>query len=77
MAALDQVNKISTNFGIKNRTKIQHLLGVIVLPCGAGKTLVGVTACTTVRKRCIVLCTSGVAVEVSFLPIDNFRNVKK
>ena len=40
--------------------------GVIVLPCGAGKTLVGVTACTTVRKRCIVLCTSGVAVEVSF-----------
>ena len=28
--------------------------GVIVLPCGAGKTLVGVTACTTVRKRCIV-----------------------
>lgn len=37
--------------------------GVIVLPCGAGKTLVGVTACTTVRKRCIVLCTSGVAVE--------------
>ena len=36
---------------------------VIVLPCGAGKTLVGVTACTTVRKRCVVLCTSGVAVE--------------
>ena len=25
--------------------------GVIVLPCGAGKTLVGVTAATTVRKR--------------------------
>ncbi|CAG5097082.1 Oidioi.mRNA.OKI2018_I69.XSR.g14925.t1.cds [Oikopleura dioica] len=37
--------------------------GVIVLPCGAGKTLTGVTACTTVRKRCVVLCTSGVAVE--------------
>ncbi|XP_046850585.1 general transcription and DNA repair factor IIH helicase subunit XPB-like isoform X2 [Xenia sp. Carnegie-2017] len=37
--------------------------GVIVLPCGAGKTLVGVTAACTVRKRCIVLCTSGVAVE--------------
>ena len=26
---------------------------------GAGKTLVGVTAACTVRKRCIVLCTSG------------------
>ncbi|XP_071942531.1 general transcription and DNA repair factor IIH helicase/translocase subunit XPB-like isoform X2 [Antedon mediterranea] len=37
--------------------------GIIVLPCGAGKTLVGVTASCTVRKRCIVLCTSGVAVE--------------
>ncbi|XP_019854476.1 PREDICTED: TFIIH basal transcription factor complex helicase XPB subunit-like [Amphimedon queenslandica] len=37
--------------------------GVIVLPCGAGKTLVGVTAACTVRKRCMVLCTSAVAVE--------------
>lgn len=37
--------------------------GVIVLPCGAGKTLVGVTAACTVRKTCMVLCTSGVAVE--------------
>ncbi|XP_067649360.1 general transcription and DNA repair factor IIH helicase/translocase subunit XPB-like [Haliotis asinina] len=37
--------------------------GVIVLPCGAGKTLVGVTAACTVRKRCICLCTSGVSVE--------------
>ncbi|KAL3831263.1 hypothetical protein ACJMK2_023037 [Sinanodonta woodiana] len=37
--------------------------GVIVLPCGAGKTLVGVTAACTIRKRCICLATSGVAVE--------------
>jgi DNA excision repair protein ERCC-3 len=37
--------------------------GVIVLPCGAGKTLVGVTAACTVKKRCLVLCTSSVAVE--------------
>lgn len=37
--------------------------GVIVLPCGAGKTLVGVTAACTIRKKCLVLCTSGVAVE--------------
>ena len=37
--------------------------GVIVLPCGAGKTLVGVTAACTVGKPCLVLCTSGVAVE--------------
>ncbi|XP_048454486.1 general transcription and DNA repair factor IIH helicase subunit XPB isoform X2 [Rhincodon typus] len=37
--------------------------GVIVLPCGAGKSLVGVTAACTVRKRCLVLCTSAVSVE--------------
>ncbi|MEN2499705.1 MAG: TFIIH basal transcription factor complex helicase XPB subunit, partial [Marteilia pararefringens] len=37
--------------------------GVVVLPCGAGKTLVGVTAACTVRKRCLVLCNSGVSVE--------------
>ena len=37
--------------------------GVIVLPCGAGKTLVGVTAACTVKKCCLVLCTSSVSVE--------------
>lgn len=33
-----------------------------MLPCGAGKTLVGITAACTIRKSCIVLCTSGVSV---------------
>ncbi len=37
--------------------------GVIVQPCGAGKSLVGVTACCTVRKRCLVLWNSSVSVE--------------
>ncbi|VDP10460.1 unnamed protein product, partial [Soboliphyme baturini] len=37
--------------------------GVIVLPCGAGKSLVGVTACCTVNKRCLVLCNSNVSVQ--------------
>jgi DNA excision repair protein ERCC-3 len=32
--------------------------GIIVLPCGAGKTLVGITAACGVKKSCIVLCTS-------------------
>ena len=35
----------------------------IQLVSGAGKTLVGVTAACNIRKRCIVLCTSGVSVE--------------
>lgn len=37
--------------------------GIIVLPCGAGKTLVGITAACTIKKSCLVLCTSAVAVE--------------
>ena len=37
--------------------------GVIVLPCGAGKTLVGITATCTIKKPAMILCTSIVAVE--------------
>eukprot|EP00967_Tisochrysis_lutea_P155825 scaffold312656_cov32-Tisochrysis_lutea.AAC.3 len=37
--------------------------GIIVLPCGAGKTLVGITATTTIGRSCLVLCNSAVSVE--------------
>jgi DNA excision repair protein ERCC-3 len=33
--------------------------GIIVLPCGAGKTLVGITATCTIKKSALVLCTSS------------------
>lgn len=33
-----------------------------MLPCGAGKTLVGITAACTIKKSCLVLCTSSVSV---------------
>ncbi|KAL9655405.1 hypothetical protein ABK040_011246 [Willaertia magna] len=36
--------------------------GIIVLPCGAGKTLVGVTAGCTVKKHTLVLCINNVSV---------------
>ncbi|KAH3898950.1 probable DNA repair helicase RAD25 [Saccharomycodes ludwigii] len=36
--------------------------GIIVLPCGAGKTLVGITAACTIKKSVVVLCTSSVSV---------------
>src|SRR6185369_15660599 len=36
--------------------------GIIVLPCGAGKTLVGITAACTIKKSCLVLCTSAMSV---------------
>jgi len=37
--------------------------GMIVLPCGAGKTLVGITAAATIHKSTLVFCTSVVAVD--------------
>jgi len=37
--------------------------GIIVLPCGSGKTLVGITAISTVKKSALVMCTSAVSVE--------------
>ncbi|KAH8740782.1 hypothetical protein FG386_002744 [Cryptosporidium ryanae] len=37
--------------------------GIIVLPCGAGKTLTGITAACTMRKSTMVLTTSAVAVS--------------
>lgn len=37
--------------------------GIISLPCGAGKTLVGIVAGTTIKKRTLVLCTGGVSVQ--------------
>ncbi|KAJ1680048.1 DNA repair helicase RAD25 [Spiromyces aspiralis] len=36
--------------------------GIIVLPCGAGKTLVGITAACTIKKSVLCLCTSAVSV---------------
>jgi len=37
--------------------------GVIVLPCGAGKTIVGISAMATLKKKTLVLTTSTTAVE--------------
>lgn len=36
--------------------------GIIVLPCGAGKTLVGILAATTIKRNTIILCNSSVSV---------------
>ena len=35
--------------------------GIIVLPCGAGKTLVGITAGCHIKKSIVVMCTSAMS----------------
>ncbi|KAI1082280.1 DNA repair helicase rad25 [Whalleya microplaca] len=50
--------------------------GIIVLPCGAGKTLVGITAACTIKKGTIVLCTSTMSAvqwKNEFLKWSNIR----
>jgi DNA excision repair protein ERCC-3 len=49
--------------------------GIIVLPCGAGKTLVGVAAACTIKKRFLVLCTSNVSVEQWAREINSWSNI--
>jgi DNA excision repair protein ERCC-3 len=44
---------------LTNLTSSRARSGIIVLPCGAGKTLVGITAACTIKKSCLVLCTSS------------------
>lgn len=49
--------------------------GIIVLPCGAGKTLVGITAACTIKKNVLVLCTSAVSVEQWRREFKNFSTI--
>lgn len=51
--------------------------GIIVLPCGAGKTLVGITAGCTIKKSTLVLCTSGVSVMQWKREFLKWSNVKE
>ena len=44
------------------------------MPCGAGKTLVGITAMVTIKRRSIVVCNGGLAVEQWRKEIVNWSN---
>eukprot|EP00924_Labyrinthula_sp_SR-Ha-C_P004066 snap_masked-scaffold_3-processed-gene-13.25-mRNA-1 protein AED:0.03 eAED:0.03 QI:793/1/1/1/0.2/0.16/6/17/580 len=49
--------------------------GLIVLPCGAGKTLTGIAANCKIGRSCIVLCSSTVAVEQWIRSYLSFTNI--
>jgi DNA excision repair protein ERCC-3 len=53
--------------------------GVVVLPCGAGKTIVGIAAITIIKKTSLIVCNSTVAVEQwrrQFLKWSDITSVK-
>eukprot|EP01054_Gregarina_sp_Poly1_P007479 Gregarina_sp_Poly_1__7478@NODE_416_length_8734_cov_134_157609_g338_i0_p1_GENE_NODE_416_length_8734_cov_134_157609_g338_i0NODE_416_length_8734_cov_134_157609_g338_i0_p1_ORF_typecomplete_len848_score138_71ERCC3_RAD25_C/PF16203_5/1_5e81Helicase_C_3/PF13625_6/3_1e33ResIII/PF04851_15/1_3e20SNF2_N/PF00176_23/4_7e09SNF2_N/PF00176_23/1_3e03Helicase_C/PF00271_31/2_4e08AAA_30/PF13604_6/1_4AAA_30/PF13604_6/0_00024AAA_11/PF13086_6/2_6e03AAA_11/PF13086_6/0_033AAA_11/PF13086_6/4_4e02AAA_19/PF13245_6/2_9AAA_19 len=71
-------NNPPLNIALKQTTKVRYYQeralrkmfsngrarsGIIVLPCGAGKTLTGITAATTIKKSTMVLTSSSVAVD--------------
>lgn len=73
----DQINPNVPQMDLKPNTRIRRYQerslakmfgngrarsGIIVLPCGAGKTLTGVTAAQTIKKSVVCLCTNAVSV---------------
>ena len=46
--------------------------GIIVLPCGAGKTLVGILAMCTIKRNTMIICNNNVAVQQWFQEIKNW-----
>jgi DNA excision repair protein ERCC-3 len=49
--------------------------GIIVLPCGAGKSLTGVTAASTVKKATVVMCINNASVKQWQNEFLNWTNV--
>ncbi|CAI5978611.1 unnamed protein product [Closterium sp. NIES-65] len=50
--------------------------GIIVLPCGAGKSLVGVSAAVRIRKSCLCLATNAVSVDQWCLQFKMWSTIK-
>jgi DNA excision repair protein ERCC-3 len=51
--------------------------GIIVLPCGAGKTLVGVSVASLIQRDTVVLCSGAVAVRQWAEQFQMWTTVKK
>ena len=49
--------------------------GIIVLPCGAGKTLVGILAICTIKRNTIIICNNNVSVEQWYREIKDWVNI--
>jgi len=54
-----QEKALYSMFGAYNKARS----GIVVLPCGAGKTLVGITAAQRIGRSTIVLCNNNAAAE--------------
>jgi len=51
--------------------------GILILPCGAGKTLIGITAFATLQQPCIIFCQSTLAATQWTEQIKLWTNLSK
>lgn len=51
--------------------------GILVLPCGAGKSIVGVMTVATIKKSAIVLCNSSISVQQWYEQFLKFASIDK
>jgi len=49
--------------------------GIIVLPCGAGKTLIGIMAVCQMKCRSLIMCINNLTVKQWYKQIEAFTNV--
>jgi len=46
-----------------------------VLPCGAGKTLVGILTICTIKRNTIIICNNNVSVQQWYREINDWVNI--
>ena len=63
----------STKLSIVGRARS----GIIVLPCGAGKSLVGVSAASRIKKSCLCLATNAVSVDQWAFQFSLWSNIRE
>ena len=67
-----QEEAISKMF-IKDRVRS----GIIVLPCGAGKTLVGIMAIAQMKRHSVIMCINNITVKQWEKQLLTFTNIDK
>jgi len=66
---------LSKIFGENPDKKSFARSGLIILPCGAGKTLVGICLINAIKKSTLILCNSRLSVDQWRRMMHNFAEI--
>jgi len=75
--SITQIRKYQEKALAKMFNKGRARSGVIVLPCGAGKTVVGIASVTVIKKTSLIVCNSTVSVEQWKKQFLKWSNINK